>query len=176
MKQEMEKEPRMEKERSQNGRRGNKGQAEAAKKRRGFWAWCLVCLAMAASACSSDSEEILPPDTSPPEAVLGLSVDIVHSSATLTPMETETYSERSTTFMLRVSRPEADESVELEKVQLEIAPVEGLRFEVKSSFEGEVKTFEVSVHYNGKSAFPEGWATLQLGLNVPEGQHATTRT
>jgi len=164
MKPRMEKEPRMEKKQKTENKcrkRGNEGQAEAAKKRRGFGVWCLLSLAMAMGACSSKEEKVPPPEES-------LAVEIVHSTATLTPMETGTYSERSTTFMLWVSGPKADDSV-----QLKIAPVEGLTFKVESRFEDGLKTFEVSVHYNGKSVFPEGVATLQLGLNVPGGQPTT---
>jgi len=137
-----------------------------ALKRLGFGALCLLSLAMAAGACSSDDAE----ETPPPAGLLsGVEVEISHSSATLTPIETDTYSERSTTFMLRVSGPLA------EKVELEIAPVEGLAFKVSGHFSEGAKTFVVTVLYDGIRAILEGSVTLKLHLtNVPESHRTQT--
>jgi len=135
-----------------------------ALKRLGLGALCLWSLAVAVGACSAKEEEVLPPEAS------GVVVEISHSTATLTPMEVGPYSERSTLVMLRVSGPEA------QKAELEVAPLEGLTFEIGSSFSGGAKTFVVIVHYDGITAVPGGLATLELKLaNVPEShsEHTT---
>jgi hypothetical protein len=99
---------------------------------------------------------------------LGLEAAPVSGTVALTPLETDNYSERMSTFSLSVTGfgSEADAN----NAELDIGHVDGLSFQASSRFEKGVKTFSVNVEYDGKTAFPQGSATIQLNLkNIPEG-------
>ncbi|MCL2013278.1 MAG: InlB B-repeat-containing protein [Cystobacterineae bacterium] len=83
----------------------------------------------------------------------------------LTPLETDT----TTAFRLAVSGFE--NSVDANNVRLELMnAVEGLSFQSVDSFAGNTKTFNITVGYDGVTAFPESPITLRLSLeNMPRG-------
>jgi len=94
-----------------------------------------------------------------------LDISILPSAETLTPIIDGAYNEHSTRFRMVVSgfKNPADAS----KASLDIEPISGLSFEVESNTVGNTQTFEVSVEYNGQTAFPEGFATIILSfLNI----------
>jgi len=135
----------------------------------------VVALATSLCACSSaepQQENISLPEQesiSLQEAPPGLSVEVVENTAILTPMVAGQYSERSTTFTLRVSG--FINNTDAGKLGLNIAPVAGLHFSLENPPASEnTKSFGLTVSYDGTTAFPEGFANLQLHLtNIPEG-------
>jgi len=91
------------------------------------------------------------------------------SAAALTPLESEDYSERVATVEVEVSGFASDADAEFVELDMEVP--EGLSWTETSLVEEGVKTFKLSVVYDGETAFPEASASLKLkGLhNLPEG-------
>jgi len=56
-----------------------------------------------------------------------------------------------------------------DNAQLEIGDFNGLSFGVASSVQGSEKIFNVTVVYDGITAFPEGTVPVSLKLNAPQG-------
>jgi len=87
----------------------------------------------------------------------------------LTPIENEDSSERLATVEVEVSGFVEDADAELVELDMEVP--QGLSWTETSLVEEGVKTFRLSVAYDGETAFPEASASLQLkGLhNIPGG-------
>jgi len=96
----------------------------------------------------------------------GLQMAISPSAEILTPIIDGVYHEHSTRFRVVVSG--FDNAADASKATLNITHINGFSFEVESNPEGNTQSFEVSVEYNGQTAFPEGFATVKLSLeNIP---------
>jgi len=97
-----------------------------------------------------------------------LSVEIIPSTQTLTPITDGAYSERSATVTVRV--PGVGNNADASSVELDIGPVTGLSFASASATTGGTKTFSTTVLYDGITVFDNGGATLSFNLrNIPEG-------
>ena len=97
-----------------------------------------------------------------------LHVDIRPNAQPLTPISAGAYSERFGTFKVSVSG--FAEPSEADGVELKVSSVPGLKVvETISGLSGSVKTFTVSVEYDGMTAFFGGSASLGLNLTTPGG-------
>ncbi|MCL2011608.1 MAG: InlB B-repeat-containing protein [Cystobacterineae bacterium] len=108
-----------------------------------------------------------------PPSEEGLQMAISPSTAVLTPIMDDIYSERTATFRVVVSG--FDNVDGASRARLSIDFIRGLSFEVASDPEETTETnqtFYITVEYDGKTAFPEGFATFNLGLTNISGYTA----
>jgi len=120
------------------------------------FALCTLVLSLVLSACG--------PSKKPKK----LHVEILHSATMLTPIETQNYSERSTTFTVTVSG--FKNKTDANSLSMSFAPQPGITPEVLEDPATEnTRTFVVSLRYDGKQTFSEGSATIRFSLNTPKG-------
>ncbi|MCL2012808.1 MAG: InlB B-repeat-containing protein [Cystobacterineae bacterium] len=112
-----------------------------------------------------------------PPSKEGLHVAISPSTATLTPIRDGTYGEHSATFRVVVSG--FDNIDGASRARLSIDFISGLSFEVAIDPEETTETsqtFYITVEYDGQTAFPESFATFNLGLTNISGYNAESRS
>ena len=107
----------------------------------------------------------------------GLQMAISPSTATLTPIRDGAYGEHSATFRVVVSG--FDNIDGASRARLSIDFIRGLTFEVANDPEETTETsqtFYITVEYDGQTAFPESFATFNLGLTNISGYNAESRS
>ena len=94
----------------------------------------------------------------PPGALSAVILNPITREAPLTPMEYNTYSERSDMFIVKVA------GFNVAHVELDIDYPEGLSLSDTSVVEEGVKIFSCTVSYDGQTAFPEGFASTACSM------------
>ena len=100
-------------------------------------------------------------------------VEVSPSESVLTPLEWSHYSERFTTFQVRVSGFQS--LVDAQSAKLAVLPVRGLAFNVVGNVSKDAVDFSITVEYDGNTVLEDtdGWASPKLQLTLLQTHVAT---